>query len=313
MTPGRTREHGWVHERLVIPLLVVGAELCVTIEIQPVVVSEPGHHDALVASLVLVDHLVAILALLAEQDDRLGQPGQGNQKQRHPGKRHAEDATPCEHPAIAREQQAGHHKVDGAHRDRCVGEPEERQRHEGEQHPSQQGPIVVVLQHRADVHTQLVEHLVEPGSERNLDADQQADGKGDAVDDRRQARCPGGQKVGQHGTRGADHREEKLHGDECIEDRPADEPAEPAPHAHREEHQRHGKGPLQHRVPEQVTGQGGHHVLGHDAGQTGREDTGFEHQATGRSLAGGGGCRHRSAFVSKPIYSVKPISMDAPR
>ncbi|MCH8276374.1 MAG: PD40 domain-containing protein, partial [Bacteroidetes bacterium] len=43
--------------------------------------------------------------------------------------------------AMARKQQAGHDQVDGAHRDRRVGEPEVRQRHEGEQHPSQQGSI----------------------------------------------------------------------------------------------------------------------------------------------------------------------------
>ena len=306
VTPGRTRQHGWVHERLVIPLLVVGAELCVTIEIQPVVVPKPGHHDALVASLVLVDHLVAILALLAEQHDRLGQPGQGNQKQRHPGERHAQGATPREHLAMTREQQAGHHQVDGAQRNRGIGEPEKRQRHESEQHPSQQSPIVVVFQHRADVHTELVEHLVEPGGERNLDADQQADGERDAVDDRRQARCPGGQEVGQGGTGGADHRQEELHGDERVEERPSNEPTEPAPHTHREEHQGHGEGPLQHRVPEQVAGQGGHHILGHDASQTGCENTGFEHQALGRSLAGGGGCRHAFAEVSQAHCRSRP-------
>ena len=76
LPPGDAQLHCRVHQRFVITLLVIAAELLVPVQVEPMVLLPFGDHDALVRALLLVDHPVDILLLLPVEHDRFGRQQQ---------------------------------------------------------------------------------------------------------------------------------------------------------------------------------------------------------------------------------------------
>ena len=202
------RGHGTGGQSLVVPGLVQAGELELAVEVQAQVVLVLGEDDLLVGGLLVVDDRVVVGQRLHTALDAVGGCEHADQCHDGGGGR-PQDLARCAH--LEQDEQC-HQDVEGAYQVGPAHEAELWEEHQGEDQGGHQGAEVV---DGHDLAEQLAGRAAPEGGEgphqqRNLQADEDADGQADAAEDDPVQACASEGQVQQEDGVAADEAQEHL-------------------------------------------------------------------------------------------------------
>src|SRR5215213_3994778 len=249
---GRTRRKPRVYERLMIAVLVAGAELEVRVEPEPEVVLPGGQHDPLVARVAREDHLVGVDAVLGEVGDLRGAGHPRREEEQYGDACAGEDTACTEVRAKEPYRPEGDAGVDDPEQERRSHEPEVRHEEDRKSERGSERAEIVEGENVGDDVLERVAVLEDPHQQRDLQPDEHAKDRDEHVEHEPER---AGVREGEKEDRGrepADQPDEQLDGDEPCDEAAREEPRQPASHPHGEEVGPDHRGELRHAVAEQI-------------------------------------------------------------